>query len=99
MNEQYSNGRPWASAVHAAVTKPRHKFGVDGRLLLVPIIFPCALAVPFGRDFAHQALFALVAALLWLAAKIAWEFNPYLLDDLAAEMRHPRVLTDDVRTR
>ena len=99
MSEQYSNGRPWASTVHAAVTKPRHKFGVDGRLLLVPIIFPCAIAVPFGGSFVKQLGFAIVAVVFWFAAKVAWEFNPYLLDDLAAEMRHPRVLTDDVKSR
>jgi hypothetical protein len=77
------------------MTKKRHKFGIDGRILLVPIIFPCVIAIPFGRDFVHQLAFAALAALLWLGAKVLWEINPYFIDDFMAEVRFPAMLTDE----
>jgi hypothetical protein len=93
------HGRPWASPVHASMTKKRHKFGIDGRILLVPIIFPCIIAIPFGQDFAHQLAFAALAAVLWLGAKVLWEVNPYCIDDFMAEVRFPAILTDDCPPR
>jgi hypothetical protein len=91
----YDHARPWASPVHASMTKKRHKFGIDGRLLLVPIIFPCVIAIPFGGTFVHQLAFTALAAVLWLAAKVLWEFNPYCIDDFMAEVRFPAMLTDE----
>jgi hypothetical protein len=95
MAERYAPRREWSSPVHAPMTKKRHKFGVDGRILLVPIIFPCLFAVPFGHDFAHQVEFAALAGVLWLIAKALWEWNPYFLDDFMAEFRMPQTLADD----
>lgn len=77
------------------MTKKRHKFGIDGRILLVPIIFPCIVAVPFGRDIVHQLEFAGLAAGLWLIAKVLWEMNPYFIDDFMAETRMPKALSDN----
>ncbi len=88
--------RRWASPVHSAITRPRHKFGVDGRLLLCPIVFPCLLAILFGRDFIHQVAFAALTTILWLGAKVLWEINPYFLDDVISEARSPRVLSEDL---
>jgi len=98
MAERHST-RPWASPVHASMTKKRHKFGIDGRILLVPVIVPCVIAIPFGHDFAHQLGYAAVAAVLWFAAKVLWEINPYALDDFMAETRLPHALSDDAQLR
>jgi len=92
--ERYT--RTSASPVHAAMMQKRHKFGVDGRILLVPIIFPCVVAIPFAHTFLHQVMCAGIAALVWFLAKIAWGYNPYLLDDFMAECSSPRALSDDV---
>jgi hypothetical protein len=91
----HDHSRPWASPVHASMTKKRHKFGIDGRILLVPIIFPCVIAIPVGRDFVHQLAFAALAGVLWLGAKVLWEINPYFIDDFMAEVRFPAILTDE----
>lgn len=95
MADRQPSRREWASPVHASMTKKRHKFGVDGRLLLVPIVFPCLLAVPFGHNFLQQVAFAALAAVTWLGAKALWELNPYLLDDFMAEARMPQSMSDD----
>lgn len=93
MAEQRAS-RPWSSPVNTAMMRKRHKFGIDGRILLVPVIFPCTIAIPFAREVTHQIACAALAALVWCAAKIAWQYNPYLLDDLMAELRSPKLLTD-----
>lgn len=90
----FENGRAMASPVHASMLKKRHQFGVDGRLLLFPIIFPCLISIPFVRDFGHQLEFAAIAALLWVGAKALWEMNPYAIDDFFAEVRLPKVLSE-----
>jgi hypothetical protein len=90
-----NGGRVWASPVHASMLKKRHQFGIDGRLLLFPIICPCIVVIPFCGSFVHQVLLVALAATLWMGAKVLWEFNPYALDDLLAEIKFPAFLSGD----
>jgi hypothetical protein len=86
---QFENRRAWASPVYASMLKKRHKFGIDGRILLCPIILPTILAIPFAHGFWNQLSFAGVAVLIWMIAKALWQFNPYFIDDLMAEFKSP----------
>jgi hypothetical protein len=88
------NGRVMASPVHASMMKKRHKFGIDGRLLLVPIIFPCIITIPFVTGFQHQLVLAALAAVLWTLAKVLWELNPYAIEDFFAEVKFPKMLSE-----
>ena len=88
------SSRRWATPVHGAITKPRHKFGIDGRLLFCPIIVPTLVALPIAHPFTQQITLAILGFLLWTIAKVQWEMNPYLLDDVVAELRAPRILCD-----
>jgi len=89
-----ASSRLWATPVHGAITKPRHKFGIDGRLLFCPVVVPTLLAIPFAHPFMQQLVLAGIGFVLWAIAKVLWEVNPYLLDDVAAELRAPRYLSD-----
>ena len=89
-----ATSRVWATPVHGAITKPRHKFGIDGRLLFCPVVVPTLLAIPFAHPFMQQIVLAGIGFVLWACAKVMWELNPYLLDDVAAELRAPRYLSD-----
>jgi hypothetical protein len=91
----FNDGRAWASPVHASMLKKRHQFGIDGRLLLFPIGFPCLIMIPFAGGFGRQVLLVALAAILWMGAKVLWEFNPYALDDLLAEIKFPAFLSGD----
>ncbi|GAC1501712.1 MAG: hypothetical protein NVS1B2_26960 [Vulcanimicrobiaceae bacterium] len=87
--------RRWATPVHASITKRRHKFGVDGRLLFCPIAFPTIPAILFA--YGHpltQMVYAGIGFGFWALASIAWAINPYLLDDVAAEFASPTHLSD-----
>ncbi|MGH7707200.1 MAG: hypothetical protein ACREM8_02805 [Vulcanimicrobiaceae bacterium] len=96
-NARYSE-RPWSSPIPSATIKPRHKFGIDGRLLLVPILFPCAVATIFAHGMIQFAFIA-GTLLLWLIAKAVWEWNPWIIDDFQREIALPHAMTDTRRVR
>lgn len=85
--------RPWASPIESAIIRPRHKFGIDGRLLVCPVIFPCAFAIVFAHGW-WQAGMAVVTFACWTAAKVLWEFDPWFIDDFQVELASPRSFTD-----
>lgn len=89
------NGRAMASPVYASMLKKRHQFGIDGRLLLFPILFPLGIAIPFSHDFGHQLTFAVLTTVGWGIAKVLWSVNPYMIDDFMAEIKYPAFLSGE----
>jgi hypothetical protein len=88
-----SLSRPWLSSIENAVIRPRHKFGIDGRLLLCPILVPFALFGLCSR-MPIQLYWYGAAFVGWLVAQVLWEFSPWLIDDLLAERRLPKWFVD-----
>ena len=88
-----NGGRPWASPIDSAIIKPRHKFGIDGRLLFMPIILPCGVAILFSHGW-WQFWNAVICVAFWLAARVLWEWDPWFIDDYQTECALPHSLTD-----
>jgi hypothetical protein len=83
--------RPWSHAINKAAWKRRHKFGIDGRLL-IGVVCPLLLLGGFGFSLGRLVMivFVLLAAAVWFAGKLQWEHDPWLIDKLLIEMRLPR---------
>ncbi len=85
------NERPWSHAINKAAWKRRHKFGIDGRLL-IGAVCPLLLLGGFGFSLGRLGMivFVLLAAVAWFAGKLQWEHDPWLINKLLNEMRLPR---------
>ncbi len=83
--------RPWSHAINKAAWKRRHKFGIDGRLL-IGVVCPLLLLGGFGFSLGRLVMivFVLLAAAVWFAGKLQWEHDSWLIDKLLIEMRLPR---------
>jgi hypothetical protein len=79
--------RTWSKPLAAAATRPRHFFWMDRRWFVLCAF--CCLPATFASDLRWQIAFGVTAVLLGLAGIIAWRRNPYLIDELQAELSLP----------
>jgi hypothetical protein len=86
-------GRPWSTKVENSLLRPRGKFGMDGRLLLCPVFFPCCafglISHGLPQIYWYGGAFA-----FWVAAQFLWQIAPWFIDDLLAELRVPKWFVD-----
>lgn len=85
--------RAWSSPIESATARPRHRFGIDPRLLVFPIILPCGVALLFSHGW-WQVAMAFVTLLAYTAAKVQWEMNPFFINDLQIELASPKTMAD-----
>ncbi|MFZ1125373.1 MAG: hypothetical protein WAN59_09590 [Candidatus Baltobacteraceae bacterium] len=79
--------RTWSKPLASSATRPRHFFWMDRRWFVLCAF--CGVPTAFAPDFRWQVVFAAAGVLLGVVGIFAWRHNPYLIDELQAELALP----------
>jgi len=75
--------RPWVSSIENATVRPRHRFGVDGRLIAY-VMAPMCVCGLFSR-FPIQLYWYGGAFVFFIIARAVQQIKPWLIDDACDE--------------